>query len=175
MEWIFSTLKGSMLSKIVIVGSGGVGKTCIATRLITGTYLDSKMTIGLEIESWGLVDRESGESFKIVSYDFGGQPQFRFFQDSMITGAKVGVVVFDLSRFESLFEIDEWIKMLGSTPKIVVGNKADLEHEVQEEDIQEISEKYNTSVIQVSAMSGTNMDTLVDSIINLLRGAKINS
>jgi predicted GTPase len=93
----------------------------------------------------------------------------------MITGAKVGVVVFDLSRFESLFEIDEWIKMLGSTPKIVVGNKADLEHEVQEEDIQEISEKYNTSVIQVSAMSGTNMDTLVDSIINLLRGAKINS
>lgn len=165
-------LKG--LSKIVLAGSGGVGKTCIVTRLITGKYFDSTMTVGLDIESWSIVDNKSGESFRVVSYDLGGQHHFRFFQESMILGAQIGIVVFDVTRYDSFFELEEWIEMLGSIPMIVVGNKADLEFVVQEEEIIKIAERYNTSVIMVSAMTGKNMETLEKTIMRMLSETSIN-
>ncbi|MFW9844511.1 MAG: Rab family GTPase [Candidatus Thorarchaeota archaeon] len=157
------------LSKIVILGSGGVGKTCIANRLITGSYIDSKMTIGLDIESWGLVDNESGETFKIVTYDLGGQPQFRFFQGPMISGATLGIVVFDLSRYQSIDEISEWVSMLNSIPLILVANKMDLDQEVSDDEIQTIAEQYNTPVIRLSAKSGKNIEELENAIMKLIR------
>ena len=42
------------LFKIVVVGDGGIGKSTMIQRLITGKYIEQKITIGTDLASWSL-------------------------------------------------------------------------------------------------------------------------
>jgi internalin A len=57
--------------KLVLVGRGGVGKTTLVHRLVTGKYKEFKRTPGIKITKWP-VQIESDEVQAHV-WDFGGQ------------------------------------------------------------------------------------------------------
>ena len=73
--------------KVVIVGSGGVGKTCLFNRYCFNSFnMDTEMTIGINFHSTYLkihMDDESadsGESEKYVAnsiFDMSGQDKFK--------------------------------------------------------------------------------------------------
>ncbi|MFX1238454.1 MAG: ADP-ribosylation factor-like protein, partial [Promethearchaeota archaeon] len=68
--------------KVVVVGNGGVGKSTMIQRLITGKFLSQKITIGTDLASFRLdIEDNDGNTFKITLqlWDFAGEKRFRFF------------------------------------------------------------------------------------------------
>jgi len=114
--------------KVALVGCGAAGKTSIATRLSTGAFIESLMTVGFNVETWS-VPEEGGEGLiRAALFDFGGQEQFRFFQAGLMKGAKAVILCVDVTRFMSLMELDEWFPLIENFPKkqwILVANKID--------------------------------------------------
>jgi len=153
------------LVKLAVVGDGGVGKSTLISRLATGTFIDKTMTIGFDVESWTISTHGDSESIKVAAFDFGGQKQFRFFQGSLIIGAKAALIVFDCNSFLSLTKIREWMELIVGVPdenKLLVGNKLDLGQGVSCEDIQELADEYGIDFILVSSKTGENFDCLID-------------
>ena len=153
--------------KIALVGAGGVGKSAIASRLATGTFVESTMTIGLDVESWSFTDSEDGSEVRASIFDLGGQEHFRFFHEGFMSGAKLVVIVFDVTRFRTFLEVDEWLELIGHVPRekwILVGNKSDEGVQVDEGEIQNKAAELGIPYLIVSSKTGESFDKLVDLI-----------
>ncbi|MFX1479912.1 MAG: Rab family GTPase [Promethearchaeota archaeon] len=120
--------------KICLIGSGGVGKTCIARRLCFNTFnAKTQLTVGIDFYTHDIpVIIKSEEVFVRLSiWDFGGQEQFKQLFEYYINGANGIFLVFDLINIETLIRLDWWYENiiqhnLHHRPKILVGTKHDL-------------------------------------------------
>lgn len=152
---------------MAVVGDGGVGKSTLISRLVTGTFVDKTMTIGFDVESWTITTNSDSEVIKVSCFDFGGQKQFRFFQGSLIIGAKAALIVFDCNSYMSLVKIREWMELLVGVPngnKLLVGNKLDIGMTVSCDDVQELAKEYEMDFIMVSSKTGENFDKLIEKL-----------
>jgi small GTP-binding protein len=120
--------------KICLIGSGGVGKTCMARRLCLNTFSSkTQLTVGIDFYTHDIpVIVKGEETFARLSiWDFGGQEQFKTLFGYYINGANGIFLVFDLLNMESLTKLDWWYDTLKDynlqdNPKILVGTKNDL-------------------------------------------------
>ncbi|MBN2229823.1 MAG: GTP-binding protein [Candidatus Thorarchaeota archaeon] len=159
------------LVKLAIVGDGGVGKSTLISRLVTGEFIDKNMTIGFDVESWTITTKSDSESIKVACFDFGGQKQFRFFQGSLIIGAKAALIVFDCNSYLSLMKIREWMDLIVGVPdgkKLLVGTKLDMGSGIPIEDIKEVATEYGVPYILLSSKTGENFDLLVQHLKELV-------
>ena len=119
--------------KIVLLGDGGAGKTCLTNRFCYNLFENTKLTIGLSFNSYSMPAEEAGKRFKIglSIWDFGGQPRFRPLLPQFINGANAALYVHDLLVFRSLLDLEaDWYPLLhenaGNVPTFLVGTKEDL-------------------------------------------------
>lgn len=151
--------------KLAVVGDGGVGKSTLISRLATGDFIDKNMTIGFDVESWTISTNSDSESIKVACFDFGGQKQFRFFQGSLIIGAKAALIVFDCNSYLSLMKIREWMDLLVGVPnnrKLLVGTKMDMGSGIPCEDIKEIANEFEIEYVLISSKTGENFEHLIE-------------
>lgn len=157
--------------KLAVVGDGGVGKSTLISRLATGEFIDKTMTVGFDVESWTITTNSDTEAVKVACFDFGGQKQFRFFQGSLIIGAKAALIVFDCNSFLSLTKVREWMDLIVGVPnekKLLVGTKIDMGFGIPLEDIKEIADEYNIKYILLSSKTGENFDQLIEHLKDLV-------
>ncbi len=150
------------VTKLVVLGSGGVGKTTLIYRLVSGDYKEQRMTVGFDIESW-IITTNGSHLVRASVFDFGGQERFRFFQAPLITGARIALLVFDCSLYRTLTTVPEWTKMTANIPTkrtMLVGTKADLPNGIEEAEIRRYSEELGIDYILVSSKTGFNIDLL---------------
>ncbi len=137
-----SIKKSKIPLKICILGEGGVGKTTLTKRIVTGTFdASTKMTIGVDFVVWNteVMDPLAPEDVDDVDlleiaaqmWDFAGEQRFRFMLPRYCMGADGGILCYDLSRFSTTRYIDEWFGIWKenapeNAPLILVGTKADL-------------------------------------------------
>ncbi len=117
-----------------MIGSAGVGKTCIARRVSFNTFdVNTKLTFGIEFYTYDLpiiVDRE--ETYIRGSiWEFGGQEHFKKLFPYYINGANGIFLVFNLANMETLTKLEWWYERLieyimAGYPKILIGTKLDL-------------------------------------------------
>ncbi|MFW9843423.1 MAG: Rab family GTPase [Candidatus Thorarchaeota archaeon] len=160
-----SAVSAQKLVKLAVVGDGGVGKSTLISRLATGEFIDKNMTIGFDVESWTISTNGESEVIKVACFDFGGQKQFRFFQGSLIIGAKAALIVFDCNSYMSLMKIREWMDLLTGVPdtrKLLVGTKIDAGRSIPCEDIKEVADEYGIDYVLISSKTGENFDFLID-------------
>jgi small GTP-binding protein len=120
--------------KICLIGSGGVGKTCIAQRLCFNTFdAKTQLTVGIDFYTYDIPVVVKGEntSARLSIWDFGGQEQFKTLFGYYISGASGIFLVFDLLQMESLIKLDWWYDnltefKLQDRPKLLIGTKNDL-------------------------------------------------
>ncbi|TFF91565.1 GTP-binding protein, partial [Candidatus Thorarchaeota archaeon] len=158
-------LMGQRRIKLAMVGAGGSGKTTIASRLVTGQFIETSMTVGIDIETWSVIDEAHDGEIQATVFDLGGQEQFRFFQSSLLKGTQVVLLVIDVTRFQSIMELESWIDFISdiSTDNwILVANKLDAEEQsVEEQDVAQKAEELGIPYVMLSAKSGENFDALV--------------
>ncbi|HME51571.1 MAG TPA: Rab family GTPase [Candidatus Lokiarchaeia archaeon] len=163
--------------KIVVGGSGGVGKTTFLHRYLTKQFLqDSKLTVGVSFQSHCCV--RQGKNINLVLWDLGGQERFRFVQKPYIKGAVAAFVMFDMSRFNTLLELKEWIELIrettsSSVPIMLVGSKLDL---IDPDDLPSINKEADQfakemnlmGCITISSKSGENVEETMEKMVDVL-------
>jgi small GTP-binding protein len=120
--------------KVCIFGEGGVGKTTLVNRYLTGIFeVNIKMTLGLDfyIKELALDDNR----IILQIWDFGGEDKFKFLLPSYIKGANGGIFMYDITRYESFKSMDVWLNTFKHDwdvhktfpPILLVAGKKDLE------------------------------------------------
>ncbi|MFX1418223.1 MAG: Rab family GTPase [Promethearchaeota archaeon] len=115
--------------KICVFGDSGVGKTTFINRYLTNTFLENiKSTLGAAIHI-KLLETNNGK-LTLQVWDFGGEDKFKFLINSYAQGSSGGIFMYDLTNYESLINIINWLpefrKTCKNIPFIIVGSKLDL-------------------------------------------------
>lgn len=167
--------------KVCVMGEGGVGKTTLANRIITGVFNPAtKMTIGIDFHMLQidiLDPRTSNETLLPISlaiWDFGGEDRFRFMLPRFVKGANGGLLLFDLTRYSTTKYLKEWLSIWrenseSSTPLYLVGSKYDkispTAHGLVEAQIEELKKQMNIQKhFFISSKSGYMIDKLIQEI-----------
>ncbi len=127
--------------KIAVVGDGGVGKSSLLETRVSKNFDPSKqITIGVDFKLIPLkTDLNDGEKSTFLAMDLGGQDRFQFIHDSYIKGIKAALILFDVSRIRTFFNINKWVDLImrenDKIPILIVANKSDLLSPEQKEDL----------------------------------------
>ncbi|KAM9850161.1 RAB33B, member RAS oncogene family a [Aulostomus maculatus] len=147
--------------KIIVIGDSGVGKTCLTYRFCAGKFPEkTEATIGVDFRE-RLVEID-GEKIKIQLWDTAGQERFR---KSMVQhyyrNVHAVVFVYDVTNAASFRSLPAWIEeckqhALGTeVPRILVGNKCDLQDSIQvgTDMAQQFADAHSMPVFETSAKS----------------------
>jgi small GTP-binding protein len=150
--------------KISIFGDKGVGKTTLVDRYITNEFHDNILaTLGATIHVKYL-ELENGK-ITLQVWDFGGQKRFKFLISSYAQGSAGGIFMFDLTNYESLIALNDWLPEFGKSvryiPLIMVGSKLDLEQQrvCKKDEVLDIMKPYKFhNYIECSSKTGVNVE-----------------
>ncbi|MHA1969392.1 MAG: Rab family GTPase [Candidatus Hodarchaeales archaeon] len=120
--------------KIIVCGAGAVGKTSLVRRYVEDKFeFNYLLTVGMD-PSNRLIEVDD-VLVNLVIFDVAGQKRFQTLREVFFRKAHGAILVFDLTRSETLDELEEWKhqidERLGEIPLILVGNKSDLEDQIQ--------------------------------------------
>ncbi|MFW9988531.1 MAG: Rab family GTPase [Candidatus Odinarchaeota archaeon] len=154
--------------KITLFGPGGVGKTSLLLRYIKDYFSDDlKKTIG---SNFLIKDVElDGKNVRLLLWDIGGQPQFHKLRTIYFKGSNAALGVFDLSSSQTLLKIPGWISSIKKTvkkaiPMVLIGNKVDLEREVDRLEAEDLAKRLNCEYLETSAKTGENVELAFEKI-----------
>jgi len=116
--------KGKYLFKIVILGDPAVGKTSLLRRYVDNMFSkDYLMTIGTNIQT--KIVHIDNKHITLSIWDLAGQPLFQSLHPAYCKGANGAVLVFDLTRQNTLNNLHGWAQALwcsvGKVPLAFVG------------------------------------------------------
>jgi small GTP-binding protein len=156
---------GEYAFKLILGGEGGVGKTSMVHRFVEDSFqTDYKSTIGTSIMKKECEFQGLESKVRFVIWDLAGQAQFKRVRQTYLANAEAGILVYDVTRKETLDSLENWFTEIKSASPaismILVGNKIDLENnrEVSTEQGEELSKKLTLSYIETSAKTGENIN-----------------
>ena len=131
-----------IIFKIITIGEKDVGKTSIIRRYINNNFSEEKIDIlGINV-SEKKIQLKNGEKVYIKLIDTLGQEQYRSLHKQYVKNIDGVLFVFDLSRIETFKSIKIWMEFFNDNykgrdniPKYLIGNKKDLEKEVEQDRI----------------------------------------
>jgi len=152
------------LFKFLIIGSAGVGKSCILHQFMENKFKnDAHHTIGVEFGS--KIVNISGKSIKLQIWDTAGQERFRSVTRSYYRGAAGALLVYDITSRETYNTLATWLtdaRTLAS-PNICIillGNKKDLDadREVTFLEASRFAQENELMFLETSAVTGENVE-----------------
>lgn len=157
--------------KVIVIGDPAVGKTSIVRRFADDQFEDTYIhTIGADFNVKVVT---LGESEIILTvWDIGGQERFDEIRRYYYEGAHAAMCVFDLTSAQSFKSVPKWHKdlraYLPEVPCILVANKADLDHGLDEKDIDKIKAELKLDkLFKTSAKTGKNVTKAFEEIAKL--------
>lgn len=158
--------------KTVILGEPGVGKTCLANRLVHNTFKECDPTTGASYSKKVITFPKYNRNIKFDIWDTAGQEKYRSMNKIFYKDAKIAILVYDITRKSSFEEIKnywlEQIKSFGEKEIIiaVAANKSDLyDHEEVDEGIGRGFAQSNNLIFRyTSAKNASGIDELFESI-----------
>ena len=162
--------------KVIVSGDGGVGKTSFLNRLINDSFnASTKLTRGVDFYSKNIT--VNGIEFNFIMWDFAGQDQFKTLLNDFVSGSIAAVILFDLTRINTIENVYEWIKTLeslGNLPILLIGTKNDLitpsDTQTIDNYILDIVNEYENIItyLKISSKTGENIKNAFEILIGSL-------
>ena len=156
--------------KICVVGEAAVGKTSLIKRYVFDQFDDTySITIGTKVTKKEVkvkhpIDNREMDVYLMI-WDLMGQQCFLdMLKNSYFFGARGLIAICDVTRKETLSELEDWMNTAQSitkeVPTIFLGNKCDLEEQqVNLDELEDFASKYKKSeVLLSSAKTGFNIE-----------------
>lgn len=147
-------------SKMIIVGQGGVGKTCLLNRLKNDKYDETASTEGIAIEPWEF--ETGGKKYKLNIWDFGGQEIYHATHQFFLTNRSLYIFVWDARQEEEYGRIDYWLHTIESfacnSPIIIVVNKCDSRNSIRQLDLKSIRERFSQVIDSFNVSCKMNIE-----------------
>lgn len=130
-----ATVVRSASAKVVLLGEGNAGKSCLALRLTQDRYEDLGSTHGMKFWSVPLerLDPDAeiplGERREVVFWDMGGQNEYRLLHRAFLRDTTIALMVMEPRRGEAaLRELEGWTRRISERAglqRILIGSKLD--------------------------------------------------
>eukprot|EP01084_Bolivina_argentea_P275941 470688_1 len=168
--------------KITVLGSGGVGKSALTIRLITGTY-EANYDPTIE-DSYRKQVQIDGQPALLDILDTAGQEEYAALQDQWIREGDGFLIVYAINDDSSFDEAEmiraKIVRILDADPDdpdipiVLAGNKCDLEKErkVSASDLQEREKEWKCAVFETSAKEKKNIEEAFYQVVREIRNRK---
>ena len=164
--------------KIVVLGSGGVGKSALTVQFVQGVFVE-KYDPTIE-DSYRKNIEVDGIQCLLEILDTAGTEQFTAMRDLYMKDGQGFVLVYSIvakSTFTDLNDIRDQIVRVKDTddfPCILVGNKCDLEdkREVSTQEAQSFAKQENIAFFEASAKTRHNVEDAFFSLVRKIRERK---
>ena len=161
--------------KICLLGDFNVGKTSLVRRFIEDKFSDRYLsTVGVKVSRKSVEIKTDKEIswLDLLVWDLEGNTKFKSITPSYIKGASGSIIVADLSRSDTLKNLDRHLQLFfevnPDSKAIVALNKADL---IPTEKLAKLVENYQSrnfpkilSVYATSAKTGDFVNEMFESI-----------
>lgn len=177
-----TTLNKTRLLKVVLLGDGGVGKSCLMNRFVSNKFdSQSYHTIGVEFLNKEITVGNTTVTLQI--WDTAGQERFKSLRTPFYRGADCCLLTFGVDDMASFRNLPMWkteflhyadVSDSQHFPFVVLGNKVDLtDREVTKDSADAWCRSQDMPYFETSAKDATNVnvafETAVKRIIELER------
>ncbi|ROW13207.1 hypothetical protein VPNG_04796 [Cytospora leucostoma] len=161
--------------KLVVVGGGGVGKSCLTIQLIQSHFVDEyDPTIEDSYRKQCVIDDEVA---LLDVLDTAGQEEYSAMREQYMRTGEGFLLVYSITSRQSFEEITTFqqqilrVKDKDYFPMVVVGNKCDLEgeREVSRAEGEALAQSFGCKFIETSAKSRINVDTAFHDLVREIR------
>ena len=158
--------------KYLVVGDSGVGKTCMLIRYCEDNFQsDYLSTIGVDFKIKRIQLGETQATLNI--WDTAGQERFRNITKSFYKGAHGIILTYAINDAVSFNHVESWIDQIrdngnADTDMILVGAKADMEHErkVSRKQAEALAQRYEIGFVEISAKEDSNVKKVFEMLTN---------
>ena len=141
-------------------GDTNSGKTCFIYRLLENIFKEDIDPTIAPNDIRKNVEFQ-GKEINVQIWDTSGPERFQSISRLIYHKSTASAIFFDISRPESFNKVEYFIKSIydccGVIPLVLIGNKCDLDHNVNDEDINELTQKYNVKYFEVSCKNDFNI------------------
>jgi len=157
--------------KVVVLGSGGVGKSALTVQFVTGCFMEK---YDPTIEDFYRKEIEVDGSPSVLEIlDTAGTEQFASMRDLYIRNGQGFVIVYSITNHQTFQDIKTMreqitrVKGTDRVPLLLVGNKVDLEHqrEVATMEGLALAQAWNCPFIEASARNKMNVNEVFAEIV----------
>merc|ERR1711934_501454 len=158
--------------KIVVLGSGGVGKSALTVQFVQGIFVE-KYDPTIE-DSYRKPVEVDNNQYMLEILDTAGTEQFTAMRDLYMKNGQGFVLVYSIiaqSTFNDLPDLREQIlrvKDCDSVPMVLVGNKCDLQDQrvITHEQGETLAKKFGgCTFLEASAKTKQNVDQIFHDLI----------
>ncbi|KAF8464174.1 ras-like protein [Kalaharituber pfeilii] len=161
--------------KLVVVGGGGVGKSCLTIQLIQSHFVDEyDPTIEDSYRKQCIIDDEVA---LLDVLDTAGQEEYSAMREQYMRTGEGFLLVYSITSRPSFDEIATFqqqilrVKDKDYFPLIVVGNKCDLsaDRAVSQQEGRQLADSFHCKFIETSAKSRINVDEAFHTLVREIR------
>ena len=157
--------------KVVVLGSGGVGKSALTVKFVTGQFVE-KYDPTIEDFYRKEIDVDNNPSILEI-LDTAGTEQFASMRDLYIKNGQGFLLIYSLLNRQTFTDLKPMrdqilrVKNSDSVPLILVGNKSDMfdEREVSANEAKVLAEEWSCPHFETSAKNNSNVDEVVTEIV----------
>ncbi|GAB5591391.1 hypothetical protein Unana1_06291 [Umbelopsis nana] len=166
------------LHKVIMVGSGGVGKSALTLQYMYGDFVEEYDPT--KADSYRKKVVLDGQECQIDILDTAGQEEYAAIRDNYYRSGEGFLCVFSVCEHESFEHTQEFRDQIGrvlddeTVPFILVGNKVDLEHlrRVSSNEASALASEWNCPYIETSAKTRQNVDQVYTQLMRKIRERK---
>jgi len=157
--------------KLVVLGSGGVGKSALTVQFVQGIFVE-KYDPTIE-DSYRKQVEIDGTQCMLEILDTAGTEQFTAMRDLYMKNGQGFVLVYSIiaqSTFNDLPDLREQIlrvKDKDDVPMVLVGNKCDLTDQrvITTDQGEDLARKFGCAFLEASAKTRVNVDQIFHDLI----------
>lgn len=175
--------------KIMSLGSGAVGKSCLIKRYCEGRFVSKYITtIGID---YGVKPvKIDGQDVKVNFFDSSGGPEFKDIRVEFYDNINGVVLVYDVTNRSSFSELEDWLDEAGrhgcplskltrngDLPFVILcANKTDIgRHAVPKADGMQFAAKHGMYFYETSAVTGDNVSEAFNFLFEKVVGSHLET